>query len=172
MNKTNIFTVLFFLTITFFTQKTNAQITIGGGLAYGTEIESAGVNVTGQYFFNENIAIAPSFTYYFPKSTFGDFSFKWYEINADVNYYFKVPDSKIKPYGLAGLNYSIITFPSIDFGFFGGSTESSSNGELGFNLGGGAGYDLGKKITPFAQLKYTISSFDQLTIMAGIRYEI
>jgi len=157
--------------IVFFSQKTNAQITVGGGLAYGTEIETVGFNATGQYFIKENIAIVPSFTYYLPRNIVGNFSLKWFEINADINYYFDLENSNIKPYGLGGLNYSIITVPSFDFGIL-GSSDSSSNSELGFNLGAGADYDLGKKITPFAQLKYTLGDADQLTILAGIRYEL
>lgn len=155
----------------FFTHKTNAQTIIGGGIAYGTEIESIGVNATGQFFIQENIAIAPSFTYYLPKTIAGDFSLKWYEINADVNYYFEIPDSKIKFYGLAGLNLSFVSIPSFNFGGF-GISDSNTNSEFGFNIGAGADFNIDKKITPFAQLKYTISSVNQLAIMAGIRYEL
>ena len=170
MNKKNIFTVLFFVAITFFTQKMNAQTTIGGGIAYGTEIENIGINATAQFFIKENIAIAPSFTYYLPKKVTGDFSFEWYEISADGNYYFNIPDSKIKPYGLAGLNLSIVSIPSFNFGGF--RTESISDTNFGFNIGGGADFDLGENITPFAQLRYTISSLNQLVIMAGVRFKI
>ena len=167
----NTLTIVSLLAILLCIQKTNGQTTVGGGIAYGTEIENIGINVTGQFFIKDNIAIAPSFTYYFPKSIVSNYSFKWYEINADGNYYFVIPDSKIKPYGLAGLNFTIASVPSI--GIFGSSTSSgSSSTKLGFNMGGGGSYDIGKKILPFAQLKYTLSSFNQLAIMVGIRYKI
>ena len=171
MNTKSTLTIMSLLVLFFLTPKTTAQTTVGGGIVYGTEVENIGINVTGQYFINENIAIAPSFTYYFPKTIVANYSFKWYEVNADGNYYFAIADSKIKPYGLAGLNVSIISFPNASFGGF-GSTTSDSSTKIGANIGGGASYDIGKNITPFAQLKYTLSSFNQLAIMAGVRFEI
>lgn len=171
MNKKHTLTILCFSILAIFTKEANAQITVGGGIVYGTKVENIGINVTGQYFINDNIAIAPSFTYYFPKKITSNYSYKWYEINVDGNYYFAIPDSKIKPYGLAGLNLSIISLPTYNIGVF-GTSDNSSNTEFGFNIGGGASYDIGKKVLPFAQLKYTISSYNQLAIMAGIRYTL
>lgn len=170
------------LALTFLTQKTNAQTTVGGGIAYGTEIENMGINLTGQYFIKDNLAIAGSFTYYFPKD-FGndlgingeDYKIKWYEINANVNYYFDIPGN-IKPYGLGGLNFSIVSIPTFDFGgFFGGGgngVKNVSTSKIGLNIGGGADFDLGKNFTPFAQLKYVLSDFDQLQILAGVRFNL
>lgn len=118
----------------------------------------------------KNIAITPSFTYYFPKEVIGDFKLKWFEINADANYYFEVSNPKIKPYGLAGLNLSIVSVPSFSFGFL-GKTEETSQTKLGINIGGGADFNIDKNITPFTQIKYNLSEFDQLSIMIGVRYE-
>lgn len=158
------------LVLFFFSQKANAQINAGAGLVYGTEIENLGININGQYFIKENIAIAPSFTYYFPKETIGDFKLKWFEINADANYYFEVSNPKIKPYGLAGLSLSVVTVPGFNFGGF-AQTEETSTSKLGVNIGGGVDFDIDKAIMPFAQIKYTLGDFDQLAIMAGVRYE-
>ncbi len=163
------------MAVMIFSQKAKAQTTLGGGLAYGTEIKSAGINATGQFFIKDNIAIAPSFTYYFPKKLAGDFSFKWYEINADVNYYFNV-DGNIKPYGLGGLNFSIVSIPTFNFGgLFGGGgvgSGSSTVSKIGLNLGGGADFDIGSGVTPFAQLKYTTAWTGQLSIAAGVRFKL
>ena len=150
------------LAVMMFSQKAKAQTTLGAGLAYGTEIKSAGIS-------------APSFTYYFPKKLAGDFSFKWYEINADVNYYFNV-DGNIKPYGLGGLNFSIVSIPTFNFGgLFGGGgvgSGSSSVSKIGLNLGGGADFDIDSGVTPFAQLKYTTAWTGQLSIAAGVRFNL
>ncbi len=170
--KTKIIILSLCLFTLLFTQKIDAQITMGGGLAYGSEIENVGINITGQYFMKDNIAIEGSFTYYIPKS-FGsilvlgaDYSIKWYEINVNANYYFM--EGKIKPYGLAGLNYSIISIPT--FINFGSDLTNESSSKIGLNIGGGVDFDLGKKIIPFAQLKYVVGDFDQLQILAGARF--
>ncbi|MEE9363498.1 MAG: hypothetical protein V3U92_12950 [Cellulophaga sp.] len=167
------------LTISFFVtllgiQNTVAQTTIGGGIGYGTEIENVGVVVNGQFFINDQLSIAPDFTYYFPKNIADGFNFKWYEINANANYYFNTKGSA-KFYGLGGINFSIISIPTFNLGglFEGaGQTSNISSSKLGLNLGGGVDFDLDSTITPFAQLKYTISSFDQLVIVAGVRFKI
>ncbi len=158
------------LTITLFHQNTNAQVTIGGGLAYGSKISTAGVHVTGQLFITESIAIAPAFTYYFP-STIGiiiGYKRKWYEANVDVNYYpnIEILKGKLKTYGLAGANYSVTSFPTfID--------EDITDSGFGINIGAGAEYDFGKSVTPFLQLKHTIGldTFSQTQIAAGVRFE-
>jgi len=156
--------------IALFHQNTNAQVTIGGGLAYGSKISTAGVHITGQLFITENIAIAPAFTYYFP-STVGfiiGYKRKWYEGSVDVNYYpnLELLKGKLKTYGLAGGNYSVISFPGI---FVDDYTES----KFGLNVGAGAEYDFGKSITPFLQLKHTIGfdTYSQTQIAAGVRFK-
>jgi len=164
------------IAITLFTINTKAQKTVGGGLAYGSEIENIGIDITGQYFIKAPLAIEVSFTYYLPKD-FGDsssdFKIKWSELNANVNYYFKV-NGNIKPYGLGGLNMSFLTIPTFNIGsiFSGGNGfENKTQSKVGLNIGGGADFDLGKNYTPFAQLKYVIGDADQLQILAGVRFK-
>ncbi|MFS4417285.1 hypothetical protein [Maribacter sp. 2307ULW6-5] len=164
MKTKNIICTLFFFALFLGSQKTLSQITAGAGLAFGTNVNTAGITVNGQYFINEKWAIAPDFIYYFPRSGGNGFNLNWYEINANGNYYF-VDGGVTKFYGLAGLNLSIVSIPSLGFA---GVGSSASN--LGFNLGGGADFDISSSITPFAQLKYTLSSFNQLVITAGVRY--
>jgi len=181
LNNVKYFAILV-VAFTFMSQNTNAQTTVGGGVAYGSEIENIGINLTGQYFIKDNIAIEGSFTYYLPKdfgnglgTTGENFQIKWYEINANVNYYFDMP-GKIKPYGLGGFNYSIISVPTFNIGSIltGGSAgvENVSSGKIGFNIGGGADFDLGKNFTPFAQIKYVLGDFDQLQLVAGVRFTL
>lgn len=57
-----------------------AQTRVGGGLAYGTEIENVGINGNAQFFVKENIAIAPGFVFFFPKD-FGIVDINWFDID-------------------------------------------------------------------------------------------
>lgn len=164
MKTKNILFALFFFTAFLGSQKAISQITAGAGIAYGTDVNTVGITINGQYFVNAKLAISPDFIYYFPRSMGSGFNFNWYEINANGNYYFS-DQGTAKIYGLAGLNLSIVSIPSIGFA---GVGSSASN--MGLNLGGGADFDINSNITPFAQLKYTINSFGQLVISAGVRY--
>ena len=169
------FVLLFFLTVAATFQKAQAQAAVGGGLAYGTEIESLGININGTYRLNENIALAPGLIYYFPKAYFADYKLKWLEIDLNGHYYFNTTGN-IKPYALAGLNFSFITFPTYSFsGIFGGSgdIDNKTTTKVGLNLGGGVEFDIDAPIKPFGQLSYSIiDTFDQLVIVAGVRFPL
>lgn len=159
-----------------FTQKVQAQVTAGIGLAYGSKISTAGINITGQIYITKNIAVAPAFTYYFPSTTgiILGYKRKWYEVNVDANYYpnLNILDGKLKTYGLAGVNYSIISYPNYTYWYYNNKKDYKSS-KFGANIGAGAEFDMGKKITPFVQLKYTIGfdSYNQAQIAAGIRFK-
>ena len=164
--------ILFASQVIFGSEESNAQTTLGGGLAYGTEIESIGIHATGQYFINDNLAITPSILYYFPRELVEGFNYKWFEINANGSYYF-ITDESMNVYALAGLNIAIISFPFLDFSsVFGGEANNSSTTKVGLNIGIGADFDIGSNITPFGQLRYNLSSFDQLAIEAGVRFPL
>src|SRR6478736_6900208 len=124
------------------------QITLGGGLAYGTDIEKAGITLNGQYFFSEKFAAAPSLIFYFPeKNTYSGpgYSYKakssFWEFNADVNYYFYGNDV-VKFFGEGGLNISTAKSKVEN----GNQTQKVSNTEAGINLGVGADFKAGEKI--------------------------
>ena len=144
MKTKNIVCTICFFASLLCAQKTKAQTTIGGGIAYGTEIENVGILINGQYFIMDQLAISPDFTYYFPKKITDDFSFKWYEINANANYYFN-PEATTKFYGLGGINFSIVTVPSFNLAGF-GSTDNASSSNIGLNLGGGVDFVLEGKL--------------------------
>lgn len=165
--------ILFASQVIFAGEESNAQTTIGGGLAYGTDIESIGIHANGQFFINDNLAISPSILYYFPKEIVEGFNYKWFEINGNVNYYF-IKEESVNVYGLSGLNVSIVSVPVLNFSsiFGGGDVNNSSATKIGLNLGAGADFDIGSNITPFGQLRYNISSFSQLAIEAGIRFSL
>ncbi len=142
---------------------------IGGFVAYGSEIKSIGLGANAEFPIIENLTIAPSFIYYFPndeefiKTTI-------FEINGNANYYF-VNTESIGFYGLGGINYTSLKVEIEDFGFgFGGA--SASEGKIGLNLGAGANFNIGKNWMPFAELKYVLSDYDQLVLLAGVRFNL
>ena len=165
--------MLFALPFIFDSEESNAQTTVGGGIAYGTDIESVGIHADGQFFINERMTIAPSILYYFPREIVEGFNFKWFEINGNINYYF-ITDEKVNVYGLTGLNVSIVSVPVFTFSsiFGNGDTNNSSTTKIGLNIGVGADFDIGSNIIPFGQLRYNISSFNQLAIEAGVRFPL
>jgi outer membrane immunogenic protein len=155
-------------------QNSNAQIGLGAGLAFGTEIETIGIQVGGTYLINEQFRAAADIIFYLPK-TEGDSDFevetKLFEFNANVHYIF-FEDESMNAYGLAGLNYSRISFdsPTVSVPGFSFASSFSSN-EIGLNLGIGAMLDLDFSWL-YGEVKYVVSDFDQLVIAAGLRFAI
>jgi outer membrane protein with beta-barrel domain len=151
--------------------QSNAQTRFGGFLAFGTEIETLGIGANGEFFITEEISIAPDILYFFPNKTdLGsgeELKLKWFEFNANGHYHFDTGGS-VMPYGLAGLNFAIVgiesTASSLPF------DESST--EVGLNLGGGADFDIGSNIMPFAEIRFVIGNADQLVLSGGVRIGI
>jgi hypothetical protein len=132
---------------------------LGGGLVYGTEVESIGIEVGAVAGLTGDFRGAADFKYFFPDSPSGVDNTLW-ELNANVHYaLFSQANAKV--YGLAGLNYISQEVSG------GGITVSDS--EAGLNLGGGAEFGLGFA-SLYAELKYAISDWDQLDLSAGLRF--
>lgn len=151
--------------------KAQEDTTLGAFLAYGTEIENIGIGANAEFPIMESLTISPSFIYYLPKSE-GPVDINWFEVNANANYYL-LQESSMSIYAIGGLNYSSVE-TSIDDDAFGGfgNDISGSDGRFGLNLGGGANFDIGSGITPFAELKYVIIDGGQLVLGAGVRFKI
>lgn len=143
------------------------DISIGGGLGYGTEIESLGIQAGGVYVINEQFRGAVDLIYYFPNDSFG-YDITWFEINANGHYLF-VTEEDLIAYALGGLNFATLNYDYPDNQFFGGGSVSET--EIGLNVGAGLEYNLDfAKL--YAELKYALSSADQLVISAGLRFGI
>lgn len=153
-----------------FSASAQSETRIGGMLAYGSEIENIGIGANAEFPIMENLTVAPSFIFYLPKDE-DVVKMNMWEINANAHYYFISIDN-LSFYGLGGLNYSHVKVET-DFGsFLGIGDTSSSEGKIGFNLGAGANFDLGKNWLPFAELKYVVSDFDQIVLAAGVRFNL
>lgn len=142
-----------------------AQYRLGAGLAYGSDIEEFGFGVNGEFFLNSKVAVSPSLIIYFVENTRNvDRSF--WELNTNVNYYF-AKEGAIEVYALGGLN--LATAKADQDGI---NDDNESVSELGVNLGIGTNFDINSSITPFAQLKFVISDFDQAVFFFGVRFSL
>lgn len=134
------------------------QFKVGGGVLYGSEVESVGLQLNGTYRFTEEIEGAADLSFFFPGDNSGLDSF--WAINANGHYIF-TSDEEFHVYGLAGLNLSTAEF----------SFNNNSNSELGLNLGAGGEYHL-DSVSLFGEIKYVVGDFDQLVLGAGVRVPV
>ena len=137
---------------------------LGAQLVFGSETNSIGFGVKGQYYFTDQIRGEGSFDYFLKNK-----GISMWDINANVHYLFDVAD-KFKVYPLAGLGY---TNWSYKYEYPGHSVIEGSDGRLAINLGGGAEYELTKDLSVNAELKYQIVSnnYSQLVLGVGVAYK-
>ena len=137
---------------------------LGAQLVFGSETNSFGLGVKGQYYFTDQIRGEGSFDYFLKNK-----GISMWDINANVHYLFDVAN-KVKVYPLAGLGY---TNWSYKYEYPGHSVIEGSDGRLAINLGGGAEYELTKDLSVNAELKYQIVSnnYSQLVLGVGVAYK-
>ncbi len=149
-----------------------AQFKYGGGLTLGTKMaidESGekmgfGINIRGDYAFNDKLSLAPGFTFILPSSAdvtvpgFGSWEAKFsaWQLNADVHYIL-TGDESFSIYGLGGLVLKNGTAKVEGI--------SNSESEIGLNLGAGANF--GGMF--FGELKYD-TTFEQIGITVGVLF--
>ena len=136
---------------------------LGAQLVFGSETNSLGFGVKGQYYFTDHIRGEGSFDYFLKNK-----GISMWDINANVHYLFDVAD-KFKVYPLAGLGYTNWSYkyeiPSV-------AVSEGSDGRIAVNLGGGAEYELTKDLSVNAELKYQIiSNYNQLLLGVGVAYK-
>ncbi|MCD4698113.1 MAG: outer membrane beta-barrel protein [Bacteroidales bacterium] len=154
------------------------KMSIGGGFAYGTEIEKLGINFRGYYGITDEIDAAPSFTYFFPnKIDYFTGEIKWnvWELNLDGHYNFTVSEEFLA-YGIGGLNITGTSWKS-EYEWVNPITgqsenhdESDSDINIGLNIGGGGQYSINDQLGLFGDIKYVIGDYDQLVLTFGIIY--
>ena len=137
---------------------------VGAQLVFGSETNSIGFGVKGQYYSTDQIRGEGSFDYFLKNK-----GISMWDINANVHYLFDVAN-KVKVYPLAGLGY---TNWSYKYEYPGHSVIEGSDGRLAINLGGGAEYELTKDLSVNAELKYQIVSnnYSQLVLGVGVAYK-
>ena len=161
----NLFKVLFAAILFISVAEAKAQISVGPGVVYGTDINSIGFSINGKYEFNESWAVAPSFTYFLEKDYI-----KWSALDLDINYQLMDIEDVGRLYAIGGFN---ITFYKIDFdmeyeGYSDYSNEyndavndamsdSLDGSNIGFNIGLGLNFAVTEKIAIAPEIKYTFS---------------
>ena len=136
---------------------------LGAQLVFGSETNSLGFGVKGQYYFTDHIRGEGSFDYFLKNK-----GISMWDINANVHYLFDVAD-KFKVYPLAGLGY---TNWSYKYEYAGAPVVEGSDGRLAVKLGGGAEYELTKNLNVNAEAKYQIiSNYNQLVLGVGVAYK-
>ena len=136
---------------------------LGAQLVFGSETNSLGFGVKGQYYFTDHIRGEGSFDYFLKNK-----GISMWDINANVHYLFDVAD-KFKVYPLAGLGY---TNWSYKYEYAGAPVVEGSYGRLAVNLGGGVEYELTKNLNVNAEAKYQIiSNYNQLVLGVGVAYK-
>lgn len=160
--------LIFLSNTNLYAQGEAGDISIGGGLGYGTEVESIGIQAGGVYTINEQFRGAADLIYYFPNEDDFGGNFTWFEVNLNGHYLFTAEED-LTAYALAGLNFASFSYDLPSFQGFGGGKVSDT--EVGLNIGAGLEYDIDFALF-YAELKYALSSADQLVISAGLRFPI
>jgi opacity protein-like surface antigen len=158
-------TVLLALGAFLFAGQAEAQIRAGAGLMFGTLTDDLGININGEYAFNDKWSTEAHVSIFFVEDIEGggftaDQSL--WMIDFDAHYHI------IKGlYALAGLNFTTFKASTDVLG----TQVSASDTDVGLNIGAGYLLDLGGRIKPFGDIRYVISGSDQLVIRAGAKYE-
>ncbi len=139
----SIFLVLLLMTVASASAEVN-----GWGLAAGLQDGDFGVQARKDFWLGGDISqITAQGGIFFPSSTT--------VFRLDADYHFIInPENPGRFYPLGG----------IDFAF------TSDHAKFGLNLGGGVNFRLTENTQAFAELKYVISDWDGLGIMAGIYF--
>ena len=166
-----IFRTLLIVALFFVVTKSQAQISVGGGLWYGSDINAIGISGNGKYAIDESWSAAAGFTYFLEKDYV-----KWSALDFDANYNITELENVGSLYGIGGLN---ITFWSIDYD--GGTIDmgeygsydldlDASGSNVGLNLGLGLNIAASDNLAIAPEIKYTVSDGGYLRIGAKILF--
>lgn len=169
----NIYRILVITLLFFAAGQVHAQqISVGGGLWYGSDISSLGISANARYQFNDKWSAAPSFTYFLEKDYV-----KWSTLDFDANYALTEIENLGSLYAIGGIG---ITFWSInidgsdfgmdDYGFDEMFSLDASGSDFGLNLGVGLNIEASEKFGIAPELKYTISDGGYFRVGAKILF--
>jgi opacity protein-like surface antigen len=136
-----------------------AQVRFGGQLDWGDDTD-LGVGARLEYapralFKSAPVFSAASFDFFFPGN-----DVTYLEINYNIFYQFVQGSSQVTPYAGGGLNFA---YASVDT-----PAGSSSDSELGLNLGGGVKFKTSTKLQPFVEARFELSGGEQFVITGGL----
>lgn len=167
-----LFKTLFVFLLFFVVTESHAQISVGGGLWYGTDINNVGFSINGKYQINEKIAATPAFTYFLKKDYL---TLSTLDLNGTYN--ITEFENVGSLYGIGGLG---LTFLGVDFDnsvlgewaeAFGGSSNSNTT-EFGVNVGAGFNIGINEKLSVSPEAMYTFGGVSYLRIGAKIMFAL
>lgn len=135
-----------------------AQINLGIGLCYGSDIKKPGVDFRGYYLISPTLRFVTNFHYFFTES-----EHTFWTLDGNAHYIFYEHRRQQRLYGIFGLQYA---HESVDIGI-----GTVSNSEIGLNIGigGETRVDFG---AVFGELKLVLGNYDQLVLGAGLRFTL
>lgn len=141
----------------------SSKIRAGAGLVYATDISNIGININGVYAFTEQWEGAFGYSHIFEKNylSFNIFDF-------DAHYVFHQQDDRMNFYGIGGLSITSMKWDFPDLGFGVGGSTSDSN--VGLNLGVGMNYLLSDKLNLAPEARFTIRDGSYFRIGASLQY--
>ncbi|MCF6357442.1 MAG: outer membrane beta-barrel protein [Draconibacterium sp.] len=142
-------------------------MSVGGGLVYGTSINTIGISINGKYEFTEDWSADPAFTYFIPKD-----GLTWMVLDLDGNYQITEFDGVGGLYGIGGLGMTFARFDWDDeLGSIMGSSSYTST-TVGLNLGVGLEIPLSESMAVSPEMKLTIGNGTYFRIGAKIMFGI
>ena len=172
--------IILAVVFSFSVNESKAQMSAGGGVWYGTNINTVGFSVNGKYQFDESWSADPAFTYFLKKD-----GLTWMSLDLDANYIITEIDNVGSLYGIGGLNVTFFNF-KIDYNFeeytiqtksatvydpygsINGTSISGSN--FGVNLGIGLKIPVGESMAVAPEIRYTIIDGGYLRIGAKFMF--
>lgn len=144
-------------------QTTGLSIAPRVGYDVGGDIEEAFVGVEARTGIGDlPVLFNAAFDYYFAEDPL-----TFFQLALNALYEFGVDNQAFTPYAGAGLSINRVSV-DIDTPFGGGDVSST---DVGFNILGGAWIEM-NAVRPFAQVQYTVSDFDLLTIAVGVMFSL
>jgi len=149
------------------TERANAQIVVGGGIAF-TDLDPLDLGIQGNAYFGlpamPELRIGGDIVYYFPQDGFDIIAF-----NVNAQYHFPLqPGTSV--YGLAGLSLARWSFDD-DFDDIPGFEFDTSGTETGLNLGGGIEFGVGFG-SLYGEAKFVTGDLDRFVVAGGVRIPI
>ncbi len=163
--------MILFLPLAGFSQFTHMGLEVG----YSSEVKEPGIGLFGIYRVNDEIKLTPNFMYYLPHKintsygtplTEGTQTFEWWMINMDGNYVI-INQGMFEGYGLMGLNFANIIWERDEVQGNLPIKERRQELNLGLNVGAGIRLNLGNKVVPFGELRYTLGSKYDFLVTEG-----
>jgi opacity protein-like surface antigen len=148
------------LALLFVTTTAQAQLSVGGGLGYGLDIEELAIQARGVYGINDQFRGEADFNYYLE----GTDGLSYWEFNLNANYMI-TNTGGFDIYALAGLNFFHF---NIDLGPFGNSSDT----DTGLNIGGGAEMGLTDSVKLFGEAKFALGGAEQLFLAVGALFNL